>query len=295
MDLTAGDNDYLYRFVFEHTQVRGELVHLDASWRAALDLHDYPVPVRDLLGQAMAAATLLSATIKFEGSLQLQLQGDGPVSLLLIEVTASRSLRGLAHWSGEVPDDSLLNQVGKARLAITIDPGSMGERYQGVVEVAQDSIAAVLENYFQQSEQLATRLWLAADGERASGMLLQRLPGSGTDEEEDWHREVLLGETVTGGELLGLTAVELLHRLYHEEDLRLFEPEPVSFRCSCSRERIETMLRGLGYDEMRDILAEQGSVSVSCEFCNHHYRYDAVDIERLFAAADQPDVPRTRH
>ena len=292
--MTAGDNDYLYRFVFERTSVRGELVHLDASWRAVLDRHAYPEPVRDLLGQAIVAATLLSATIKFEGALQLQLQGDGPVNLLLVEVTSGRAMRGLAHWSGEVPAASLGDQVGNARLAITIDPGEEGERYQGMIEVAGDSIAEVLERYFQQSEQLATRMWLAASAERASGMLLQRLPGV-ADEDEDWNRDVMLGETVTTAELLDLTVRELLHRLFHEEDLRLFEPEPVSFRCSCSRDRIETMLRGLGYDEMQDILAEQGEVSVNCEFCNQAYCYDAVDIERLFAAADQPAVPTTRH
>ncbi|MCO6412601.1 MAG: Hsp33 family molecular chaperone HslO [Thiogranum sp.] len=294
--MTSSDSDYLYRFLFEHTRVRGELVHLDASWRAVLERKAYPQAVRDLLGQAMAAATLLSATIKFDGFLQLQLQGDGPVSLLVVEVTAGRTLRGLASWSGEVPEGSLREQVGAGRLAITIDPGIAGERYQGLVAVEHDTIAAALESYFTQSEQLATRLWLAAGAERASGMLLQQLPdAAGHEHDEDWNRDVLLGGTVTASELLELSARELLHRLFHEEDLRLFEPEPVSFRCSCSRERIETMLRGLGYDEMRDILAEQGDVSVNCEFCSQRYAFDAVDIERLFAAAVQPEVPQTRH
>ena len=272
----------------------GDLGHLEASWRVRLERQDYPQPVRDLLGQAVAAATLLSATIKFDGFLQLQLQGDGPVNLVLVEVTAGRTLRGLANWSGEVPDDALTQQVGNARLAITIDPGRKGERYQGLVCVEHDTIAAALESYFAQSEQLATRLWLAAGPERASGMLLQQLPGPDIHD-EDWNRDVLLGETITDPELLDLSARELLHRLFHEQDLRLFEPEPVSFRCSCSRERIEAMLRGLGYDEMRDILEEQGEVSVNCEFCKQAYRFDAVDIEQLFAAADQPEVPHTRH
>lgn len=294
--MTSSDSDYLYRFLFEHTRVRGELVHLDASWRAVLERQAYPQVVRDLLGQAMAAATLLSATIKFDGFLQLQLQGDGPVSLLLVEVTAGRTVRGLASWSGEVPEGSLRHQVGAGRLAITIDAGGAGERYQGLVAIEHDTIAAALESYFAQSEQLATRLWLAAGPERASGMLLQQLPGFASHEEdEDWNRDVLLGGTVTAAELLELSARELLHRLFHEEDLRLFEPEPVSFRCSCSRARIETMLRALGYDEMRAILEEQGDVSVNCEFCSQRYVFDAVDIEQLFAAAAQPEVPQTRH
>lgn len=288
------DTDCLRRFVFENTDVRGELVWLDASWRAVLERQSYPEAIRDLLGQAMAAAVLLSATIKFEGYLQLQLQGDGPLSLLLIEATAARTVRGIARWDGDVDDMDFRALTGEARLMLTIDPGEGGERYQGVVPVEGESLAETLENYFAQSEQLATRLWLASNAERAGGMLLQQLPRD-SHNEEDWNRDVMLGETLTDEELLGLSAQALLHRLYHEEDLRLFESEPVSFRCSCSSERIESMLRGLGYDEVRDILEEQGEVSVSCEFCCQAYVYDTVDVERLFAAADQPDVPRTRH
>jgi len=291
---TVSDTDCLRRFVFENTDVRGELVWLDASWRAVLERQSYPDVVRDLLGQAMAAAVLLSATIKFDGYLQLQLQGDGPLSLLLIEATAARTVRGLARWSGDVDELDFRALTGEARLMLTIDPGKGGERYQGVVAVEGGSLAVTLEDYFTQSEQLKTRLWLAANAERAGGMLLQQLPGE-SHNAEDWNRDVMLGETLTDDELLGLSAQDLLHRLYHEEDLRLFESETVSFRCSCSSERIETMLRGLGYDEVRNILEEQGEVSVSCEFCCQAYAYDAVDVERLFAAADQPDVPRTRH
>jgi molecular chaperone Hsp33 len=292
--MSSRDSDCLHRFVFEDTDVRGELVHLDASWRAVLERQDYPPPVRELLGEAMAAAVLLSATVKINGSLHLQVQGDGPVRLLLVEVTAQRTLRGLARWSGEVVAGGLGDQVGTARLMLTIDPGEGRERYQGVVAVERDSLAATLEDYFERSEQLATRLWLAASEQRASGMLLQRLPGRSGDD-EDWNRDVLLGETVSANELLELTARELLQRLFHQEDLRLFEAEPISFRCSCSAERIESMLRGLGYAEVRDILEEQGEVNVNCEFCRQVYAYDAVDVERLFAAADQPEVPPTRH
>jgi len=292
--MSSRDTDCLHRFVFEHSDVRGELVHLDAAWQAVLERKDYPAPVRDLLGQAIVAATLLSATIKIDGSLHLQLQGEGPVNLLLVEVTAQRTLRGLAHWEGEVPAGTLLDQVGNARLTLTIDPGSGGERYQGLVAIEKDNLAAALEDYFQQSEQLATRLWLAANEERGCGMLLQRLPGKDVDD-EDWEHDVCLGETISADELLQLSTRNLLRRLYHEQDVRLFEAEPVRFRCSCSRERIETMLRGLGYAEVQDIVEEQGSVSVNCEFCAQGYVFDRVDVERLFAAADQPEVPQTRH
>ncbi len=293
--MTTRDSDCLHRFVFEHTDVRGELVHLDASWQAVLARQTYPPAVRNLLGEALAAAALLSATIKIDGYLQLQLRGDGPVSLLLVEVTAQGTLRGLAHWNGEVEAGELAQQVGSAaRLTITIDPGEGCERYQGMVQVEQTSLAATLEDYFRRSEQLRTRLWLAADDVRAGGMLLQRLPASG-GADEDWNRDVFLGDTLTRDELLQLPARDLLRRLFHEEDVRVFEPQPLSFRCSCSSERIEAMLRGLGYDEVRDILREQGRVSVNCEFCHQEYAYDSVDIERLFAAADQPRVPPTRH
>jgi len=292
--MPSRDTDCLHRFLFEHSDVRGELAHLDATWQAVLERKAYPPPVRDLLGQAIVAATLLSATIKIDGSLKLQLQGDGPLSLLLVEVTARRTLRGLAHWDGEVPAGTLLDQVGNARLTLTIDPESGGKRYQGLVAIEKESLKATLEDYFQQSEQLATRLWLAANEERACGMLLQRLPGKDVDD-EDWEHDVCLGETISADELLQLPTRDLLHRLYHEQDVRLFEAEPVSFRCACSRERIETMLRGLGYTEVQDILEEQGNVSVNCEFCALGHVFDPVDVERLFAAADQPEVPQTRH
>ena len=292
--MSSRDSDCLHRFVFEHTDVRGDLVHLDASWQAVLERQTYPEPLRKLLGEAMAAAALLSATVKIKGSLHLQLQGDGPVSLVLVEVTPRHTMRGLAQWNSEVPESGLREQVGQARLMLTIDPGEGGERYQGMVAVEQDLLQSTLEDYFAQSEQLATRLWLTANDQRACGMLLQQLPGQ-SDDDEDWNRDVFLGETVSDDELLELSVTDLLHRLYHEEDLRLFEPEPFSFRCACSVERIDTMLRGLGYDEVRDILEEQGKVSVTCEFCRQVYAYDAVDIERLFAASDQPEVPPTRH
>ncbi len=292
--MSSRDTDCLHRFVFEHSDVRGELAHLDATWQAVLERKNYPPPVCELLGQAMVAVTLLSATIKIDGSLKLQLQGDGPLSLLLVEVTAHRTLRGLAHWDGEVPAGTLLDQVGNARLTLTIDPESGGDRYQGLVAIEKETLTATLEDYFQQSEQLATRLWLAANEERACGMLLQRLPGKGVDD-EDWEHDVCLGETISADELLQLPTRDLLHRLYHEQDVRLFEAEPVSFRCACSRERIETMLRGLGYTEVQDILEEQGNVAVNCEFCAQGYVFDQVDVERLFAAADQPEVPQTRH
>lgn len=293
--MSQRDNDVLSRFVIERTNVRGELVHLDASWRAILERKDYPEPVRELLGQAMAAAALLMTTVKLNGSMTLQVQGDGPISLLVVQAKADRTLRGLAHWQDPVMPGPLAQLLGKARMAITLDPGGERERYQGIIAIdTETSLAEAIEGYFIRSEQLATRLWLAASDERAAGMLLQALPGESEDADA-WNRSVQLGETLKQDELLGLPQREVLRRLFHEEDVRVFEPEPVSFRCTCSRERIETVLRSLGYDEVQGIIVEQGRVSVDCEFCNQNYLFDPVDVEQLFAAADQPTVPPTRH
>lgn len=295
------ERDSLHRFVFENTNVRGELVHLDASWQAVLERHPYPPVVRDLLGQAMAASVLLGATIKFQGSLILQVQGEGPVTLLVVQATNDRTLRGMAQWHGDVPQAPLNKLFSKGRLVITIQPEGRRERYQGIVDLGEGGLAEALEGYFQRSEQLPTRLWLAADGRYAAGLLLQRLPMEYADArdkaqaEENWSRLTQLASTVTAPELLDLPFRELMHRLYHEESVRAFESEPVSFRCTCSRERIEETLRGLGYQEVHDILDEQGKVSVDCSFCNQHYEFDSVDVEHAFAADVSPKVPKTRH
>ena len=286
------DGDGLYRFVFENAGVRGELVHLDASWQAMLKGRDYPDPVRDQFGQAMAAAALLSGTIKFEGSLILQAQGPGPLTTLVAQATNERSLRGLARWNDEVPADAPLPDVfGDGRVVITVSPDK-GERYQGIVPLKGDKLEDALGVYFEQSEQLQTRLWLAADGGRAAGLLIQVLP-SESGHEEDWNRIGTLAETVTRQELLQLPADQLLYRLFNEEQVRLFDPEPLSFRCGCSQERISDSLRALGRSELEDILSEQGVIEVDCEFCNRHYRFDPVDVEQLLSTGPQHNAPAT--
>jgi molecular chaperone Hsp33 len=292
--------DSLRRFVLEGSAVRGELVRLDSAWRTLLAGQAYPTPVRTVLGEAVAAAALLAATIKFDGSLRLQFSGDGPLGLLLAEATGDRTVRGLARCSGPVATTALPGLVGEGRLHITIDPGEGGERYQSVVALAGETVAETLEDYFERSEQLPTRLWLAVDAERAAGLLLQHLPparGMATEPEDadTWDRSTLLADTLTPAELLDLDPARLLHRLYHEEDVRLFSSERVLFGCRCSREKVVEMLRGLGPDEVRDIVAEQGSVSVRCEFCNAGYEFDAVDAELLFASVDPQAAGSTRH
>lgn len=288
-------HDSLQRFIFEHAPIRGEIVHLDATWQAVLERRDYPPRVRDVLGELMAASALLTSTLKFDGRLIMQVQGSGPVNLLVVECTSNRTMRAIAQWNGEVPDAPLAELVGNGRLAVTIDPLKGKERYQAIVSLEGMTVAAAFENYFARSEQLDTRLWLAADRNQVAGMLLQRLPDSPQPDDDAWMRAVHLGSTITREELLALPVREIIRRLYHEEDIRLFSRVPVSFRCSCSRERVEAVLRMLGHEEIRSILAEQGTVRVDCEFCGGRYEFDTIDAEQLFAALHTIPAAPTRH
>lgn len=295
-------SDSLQRFLFESAPVRGELVHLDATWRAVLERHNYPAALRAVLGELMAAAALLSATLKFDGSLILQIQGSGAVKLIVVECTSEQTMRATAKWEGELPATGFRALVGDGRFVITIVPRDITQTYQGIVELSGDSVAAVLEHYMASSEQLETRLWLASDDTQAAGMLLQRVPApAGRDrstaasDTDAWPRALALSDTVRAAELLTLPAREVIHRLFHEEDVRVFEPRIVSFRCSCTRERVVSMLRMLGRSEVQAILSERSAVEVGCEYCNRQYRFDAVDAEQVFAAELMTPVRRTRH
>ena len=289
------DTDSLRRFVFERHNIRGELVHLNASWGAVLERHAYLPVVRELLGESLGASVLLTSTLKFDGSLTLQLQSDGALSLLVAQCTSRRTIRGLAHLRDDVPapaDFAALTRAG--RLAITIEPHDGRRRYQGIVPLEGASMAACVEHYFARSEQLPTRLWLAANDDAVVGMLLQVLPedtrtaAAHAGDEDAWNRVCTLADTLTRGELLALDDQQILHRLFHEEDVRLFDREPISFRCSCSRERISAALRGLGRSEIDGIIAEQGMISTTCEFCNRRYSFDSVDAAGLFAVPPAP-------
>jgi len=288
-------SDSLQRFLLESTPVRGEIVHLDATWRAVLERRSYPAPLQSLLGDMMAAAALLSAILKFEGSLIMQMQGNGPVQLLVVEATSEHTLRATAKWEGELSQGNVTELLGAGRFVISIVPTNGKQTYQGIVAIEGESIAQVLEHYMTKSEQLETRLWLASDSQQAAGMLLQKLPAAPTQDEDAWNRAKQLGETIRREELLSLPAREIIRRLYHEEDVRVFESRPVAFRCSCSRERVTSMLRLLGHDEVKSIIAERNTVEVDCEFCGRHYTFDAVDAEQVFAADVITRAPPTKH
>ena len=292
---TPPNGDTLTRFIFEHAEVRGESVRLDATWRAVLARHDYPEPVRKLLGEMMAACALLAATLKFEGALIMQMQGSGPVTLLVVECDSEFHLRATAKWRDELNTEDVRTLLGDGKFVITIDPKTGGQAYQSIVALEGATVAEVLAHYLLRSEQLETQLWLAADADQACGLLLQRLPEKQDEDEDAWNRALNLAATLKPAELLSLPTLEVLHRLFHEEDLRLFDPQALSFRCTCSRERVTAMLRMIGLDEVRSLLEEQGRIDVDCEFCNQHYRFDPVDAEQIFAAAVLTDAGNTRH
>jgi molecular chaperone Hsp33 len=278
--------DALRRFMFEDFPVRGEIVRLEESWRAVLERQAYPPAVRDLLGEAMAASVLLASTLKFDGLLTLQIQGDGDLHLLVAQCASDLSVRGLAKWKGDDPRGSLAELTGGGRLAITIERRKDQERYQGIVLADTDTLADCLESYFLQSEQLPTRIWLAADGRGAAGMLLQQLAGSAEQRGADadgWQRAGMLAGTLSAEELLEIESRELLRRLFHEEDLRLADRREVAFSCGCSRQRVEAALRLLGRAELGELLSAEGRIEVRCEFCNKAYELDAVDMEHLLS------------
>jgi molecular chaperone Hsp33 len=277
----------LTRFVFDQAPIRGEFAHIGEAWRTIIAKHDYPATLKGLLGELVAAGALLAATLKLKGSLVLQLQGNGPISLLVVECTGDLKIRATAKWRGDIPQAKLTELVGQGNFVITLDPKDGGQTYQGIVPLEGDSVAQMLENYMTRSEQLETRLWLAADNTCVSGMLLQKMPGQESADDDAWNRAGQLAATLTPQELLELPALELLHRLYHEEDIRVFEAQDVAFECSCSRDSVTGMLRLLGHDEIRSIIEEQGQVEVHCEFCNERYAFDPVDAEQVFVTAAQ--------
>ncbi|MCG6970800.1 MAG: Hsp33 family molecular chaperone HslO [Gammaproteobacteria bacterium] len=294
--------DSLQRFLFENAPIRGELVRLNATWQEVLQRHTYPEPVRNLLGEMMAASALLSAMLKFEGSLIMQIQGSGPLTLAVSECTSERNLRAIANWHDDLSGASLPELVGKGSLAITIEP-KQGRRYQGIVDVGSGSLTKAIEDYMHRSQQLETRMWLAVDETQASGLLLQKMPESEDLHERDlleedadaWNRVTVLADTVHQDELATLPFDQLLRRLFYEEDVRLFEAEPVSFRCSCSKDRVHNTLRMLGYEEIISLFEERPIISVNCEFCNHLYEFDRVDIEELFASDFKVEGSHTKH
>ncbi len=303
-------SDSLQRFIFENANIRGEIVKLDATWQAILSRHDYPQVVATLLGEMMVAAALLSATLKFNGKLIIQIQGGHPIKLMVVECDSENHLRAVAQYDEGIQSSTKLSElVGAGKLVITLDPVTGGERYQSIVDVTGESLADAITDYLVRSEQLDTNIWLAANSKYAAGLLIQKLPSDSatlakkeiitneldTNDLDTWNRIQHLSSTITNDELLNISEQEIIHRLYHEEDVRIFDKEPISFRCTCSRERVATMLRSLGSKEVESIIEEQKIIEVACEFCNQKYEFDSIDSEQLFASDITHPTTTTKH
>lgn len=286
-------DDSLQHFLFEHTPIRGNIVHLNHTYSQILQHQTLPTVLKQALGELVAASALLSATLKMQGVMVLQLQSKGALKLLVVECSSDLNMRATAKWdeamTNEIANKTFAELVENGHFVITLDP-KVGEAYQGIVPIEGNIIAEMLQNYMLRSQQIDTSIWLHCDNETASGMLLQKLPDrvqysqNLSQDPDAWNRINLLANTVTNEELQNLSAEALLTRLFNEEDVRLFEPKPTQFYCSCSQANVASMLRMLGADEVDSILLERGNVEVNCDFCNKQYTFDAVDTAALFVS-----------
>lgn len=283
------NSDQIQRILFDEIDVRGVVARVEDSYQAVLDRAEYPPVLQQVLGEMLAAVSLLSSNLKFEGRLMLQAAGEGAVRVLMAECRNHRDLRAIARYDGEIADDVAFNELlVNGRLALTIEPDN-GTRYQGVVPLEKPTLAACLQDYFRQSEQLSTSIQLASDGKRAAGLLLQVLPAAGTGD-EDWQRINTLASTLKDKELLDLDNETMLYRLFHEEQCRLYDPDTLRFHCDCSRSRSAEALKMMTEEELLQLAEEhEGVIEAGCHFCNEVYRFDTADIRALFHSTGQLD------
>lgn len=277
--------DICQRFLFADADVRGEIVRLTRSYTDTVTNHAYPPAVSNLLGEFLAAAVLLGSAIKYDGRLVLQVRGDGELNLIMSECSSDGAIRGIARFD-KVPESTDFDSLtGDGLLVITVD-SRRSDPYQGIVSLEGGSLAASLQTYFEQSEQLESWFYFAVDENQVCGFLLQQLPGVAAGDadlrEERWQHLLTLAQTLTATEMLALGNDELLHRLYHQEEVKLFPPRQFHYQCSCSRERTAKALVSIGKEEVDSIIIEQGEVSIACEFCGTDYRFDASEIALLF-------------
>lgn len=285
------DKDNRHRFILEKAQVRGVLVRLSDTWREVLTRTEYPPNVQQVLGHAMAAMPLLTSMIKFTGKLTLQARGSGPVTLLVVQGSADGGQRGLARWNDDPPKAPLAEVFGDATLTIQIESSEAGDVYQGVVDVNGELLQDALAGYFENSEQLPTSLWLVCTEHKVAGFMLQQLPVENMDKaarDDDWHRVNLLADTIEQDELLEKEPEQLLRQVFAEDDVRVFDSEPLQFECGCSRERTAGLIAGLGYEEAIDILKQEGEIEIVCEFCNSKNTFDSIDVEAIFRSDANP-------
>lgn len=275
--------DSMQRFIFDKASIRGEIAHLNDVFTTIINQRPYPPMVRNLLGEALISCLLLAGSIKFEGELSLQFQGDARLPLLLIQCDNQLQLRGFAKYQDNLTATDYSESFLQGQMVLTINQYNQTQSYQSIVPIQSTSMAENLMHYFAQSEQVASRVWLAVGEESVAGILLQLMPGQDTQQREHfWEYAVHLGQTVSENELLTLDNETLLYRLYHEAELRLFDTRSARFKCRCSTEKMQQVLTVLGENDIKKLLEEQGHVDVNCEFCNKHYAFDAIDISLLF-------------
>jgi molecular chaperone Hsp33 len=272
--------DSVLPFGFESLPVRGALIHLSRTWRRMLRDHDYDALVAETLGHAAAATGLIAQSLKFDGAITLQIQSAGRLQMLVMQSTNDFDMRGMAHVDETRTTGDFAELTAKSRCAVTVDSGE--RPYQGIVEMDATSLAASLEHYFARSVQVPSHVVLVANEELAGGILLQQVPGQPINE-DDWNRLHFLAETLTQRDFEGDAGIDLIGKLFAEDDVRVHKPRAVNFRCRCSAARTEDVLRMLGEHESRQVLAEQGNIEVICEYCGHRRHFDAVDVERLFS------------
>ena len=272
--------DHVVPFVFESIPVRGEVIHLARSWRRMLREHDYEPVIRETLGHAAAATGLIAQSLKFDCAVTMQIQASGDLRMLVMQCTSKLELRGMATPGPDPTATSFEGLMSNAHCAITVDAGE--RPYQGIVEVNQDSLAASLENYFERSVQVPSHVVLACNDEMSCGLLLQQMPGQAIDD-DDWRRLGFLAATLTSADFIDVSSLDLIRKLFNEDDVRVFDEKPVVFRCRCSQRRAEDVLRMLGPEEMAAALKEEGTIRIRCEYCGRRREFDEVDISRLFA------------
>jgi molecular chaperone Hsp33 len=282
--------DQLQRFLFDDFEIRGEIAQAHEAFQACIKNHDYPVEIANTIGELLIATSLLTATLKFNGKITVQIQGDGPLSMAVINADQNLGVRGTARYQGDTTGLSFAQLIGKGNLMITITPDD-GERYQGIVALEKNTLAACLDDYFVQSEQLATKISLFADGQatppQAAGLLIQTLPASSESHEEDFAHVCALAGTIKAQEIFTLQNDELLYRLYHQEQVRLFDPQPIKFECGCSEERCLSSLASIPEEELKEILEEQQSIDMRCEYCATTYSFKESDLQILLTATSQ--------
>jgi len=275
--------DTLQRFIFEDANIRGEIVHIEQTYQTIMSQRDYPPMVKNLLGEAIVSCLLLASSIKFEGRLNLQFQGDERLPLLLVQCDHDLNIRAYAKCAENLEIIDYATAFLQGEMVLTMSQDNQTQIYQSKVPIQATSMSENLMTYFAQSEQITTRVWLAVNDTMAAGMLLQLMPGQDTAQREHfWEYAVQLGQTVSEEELLTLDNETLLYRLYNEEKIRLFDSRPTQFKCRCTLEKMQNVLTVLGEEEANQLLKEHSVIVVNCDFCNQKYDFDPIDVAMLF-------------